>query len=519
MANVFGTWAQWLMVSTVYAVVITLLLSPLLLWQFRRLVARWMEHGEASPASPAAMEAMEAEPGSPPPLRWQRVTSVQAPKRLPWRAGLSATPAAVWRIVAGYAVAGLWVAGVLTVCFASVYARHASAIVLTTVFLVFLLPLLATVLTLLCLRPALRVAAFFLAGAALYGLLGDRRDLALTLFTTFALFPLLVLGIFGLRFWRGVAPMVLVVSLASSLLAVAMVQYVVKGFGLETAWPWRVAGFAVGAWVGYLAVRGLQTAYEQRRFSDLELFVDSWWLVYLLMQTTIFLIMGQHAGHVLVLASFVPFVILRRLVWKSMAVPGADQPPRALLLLRVFAADRRMQALFEGLEARWRHVGPIRMIAGWDLALRNIGPADFVAFLGGRLRRLFVRDPRDLAARLASLADERDVDGRYRVGHFWCHADTWQPTMRALADRCQAVLMDLRGFTRNRDGCRYELLHLARHARSLPVLLLVDSAKAYDELRALVAGAEDPGARWVVADLASDAMALDDALLEMLQRP
>lgn len=513
MGNILGTWVQWLMVSTAYAVVITLLLSPALLWQYRRRVKRWMGHGAQAPV------AMEAEPGAPATVRWLRVTSVDAARNPAWHSGLPAMPGGVWRIVAGYGVAGLAVAVVLTACFAAMYARHASAIVLTTAFLVFLLPLLATVLSLLCLRPATRLAAFFCAGAALYGLLGDRRDLALTLFTTFALVPLLVLGVFGLRFWRGVAPMVLIVSLASSLLAVAMVQYVVKGFGLESAWPWRVAGFAVGAGLGYLAVRGLQTAHEQRRFSDLELFVDGWWLVYLLVQSTIFLVMGQHAGYVGVLASFVPFVILRRLVWKVMAVPGAGRPPRSLLLLRVFAADRRMQALFEGLEARWRHVGPIRMIAGWDLALRNIGPADFVAFLGGRLRQLFVRDSQDLEARLAALDDERDVDGRYRVGHFWCHAHTWQPTMRALAGRSQAVLMDLRGFTRDRDGCRYELLHLARHAPSLPVLLLVDSAKAYDELRALVAGAEHPEARWVVADLASDAMALDDALIAVLQRP
>ena len=32
-----------------------------------------------------------------------------------------------------------------------------------------------------------------------------------------------------------------------------------------------------------------------------------------------------------------------------------------------------MAALFDPLEQYWRHLGPIHMIAGWDLALRNIG--------------------------------------------------------------------------------------------------------------------------------------------------
>jgi hypothetical protein len=30
---------------------------------------------------------------------------------------------------------------------------------------------------------------------------------------------------------------------------------------------------------------------------------------------------------------------------------------------------------------------------------------------------------------------------RLRVHHFWCHADTWRPVMRALATRSGVVLM------------------------------------------------------------------------------
>ena len=45
--------------------------------------------------------------------------------------------------------------------------------------------------------------------------------------------------------------------------------------------------------------------------------------------------------------------------------------------------------------------------------------------------------------------------------------------MRALAARSHAVLMDLRGFNGDREGCCYELLHLARHAPEMPVLLLI----------------------------------------------
>jgi hypothetical protein len=506
-----ASWTRLFAVSALYSVVITVLLSPLLLWLYRWRVTRWMQRPGSAAAAPPALA-----PGAPPAVTWQRLAPGSAAAGMGWRALLPSSSAGTWRIVAGYAVGGLACALVLTACFGFAFAEQVSTTVLYTALLVFLLPVLATGLYLLSARVAVRVGAFSVAGALLYLLLGYRQDLGFSLFTGFVLLPVLLLLVFSLRFWRGVAPMVMILALPASLLAVAMVEYGAKRQGLEQAWAWRLAGFAAGALLGYAALRALQRGHETQRFSDLELFVDAWWLVYLLQQTVIFVLMRGQAIYFVALLSAVPFVLLRRLCWRVLPVPQADRPPRDLLLLRVFADSRRTQTLFDRLEQRWRHVGNMRMIAGWDLALRNIGPADFVAFLGGHLKRQFVRDERDLAARLQSLHAGRDADGRYRVEHFWCHADTWQATMRALAARCQAVLMDLRGFTADREGCRYELLHLARHAPGKPVLLLVDSAKAYEELRQLLGGSELANAPWIVADLEAGEGALDERLVEYL---
>jgi hypothetical protein len=41
--------------------------------------------------------------------------------------------------------------------------------------------------------------------------------------------------------------------------------------------------------------------------------------------------------------------------------------PACTLLLRVFGFERRTQRLLEELGLRWRHLGPIRLIAGTDL--------------------------------------------------------------------------------------------------------------------------------------------------------
>jgi hypothetical protein len=51
---------------------------------------------------------------------------------------------------------------------------------------------------------------------------------------------------------------------------------------------------------------------------------------------------------------------------------------------------------------------------------------------------------------------------RFRVNKCYCHDTAWQDTLAALAQRCDIVLMDLRGFQAHNAGCVYELGVLAR---------------------------------------------------------
>jgi hypothetical protein len=67
-----------------------------------------------------------------------------------------------------------------------------------------------------------------------------------------------------------------------------------------------------------------------------------------------------------------------------------------------------------------------------------------------------------------------DRDGRFRTNEFFCHADTWQETMRRLAGRCDAVLMDLRGFAPSNAGCLYEIGQLLDGVPLGRVVFLVD---------------------------------------------
>jgi hypothetical protein len=167
---------------------------------------------------------------------------------------------------------------------------------------------------------------------------------------------------------------------------------------------------------------------------------------------------------------FVHWGLRRR---RRSASPSA---PRRLLLLRAFGFDKRTQRLLDDLGQRWRYLGPIRLIAGADLAYATLEPHEFVAFLGGRLTRAFIKDSGDLEHRLSETTSLPDPDGFYRVEDFFCHDDTWRMTVSRLARNAHAVLMDLRGFGPAHRGCIFEIEELVASVAVIRVVLIVDDS-------------------------------------------
>jgi hypothetical protein len=68
-----------------------------------------------------------------------------------------------------------------------------------------------------------------------------------------------------------------------------------------------------------------------------------------------------------------------------------------------------------------------------------------------------------------------DADGRFRVNECYCHDTTWQEALRALVQRSDVVLMDLRGFKAHNAGCRFELAALSEAPRLQRVVVLSDA--------------------------------------------
>lgn len=232
------------------------------------------------------------------------------------------------------------------------------------------------------------------------------------------------------------------------------------------------AGFAAFAVVGWIVLQWIRRRYERKRISDQSLTFDSIWLLFGIAQSIEMVFDGWwwiFTGPV----AFVAYKLAARVGFGIAGVnrSSASSPPR-LLLLRVFSLGKRSEKLFDALGKHWLREGSVRMIAGPDLATSTVEPHEFLDFLTGKLARRFIDGPKTLDLRLSEMDTRPDWDGRFRVTDFFCRDDTWKMVLARLIGESDAVLMDLRGFSQQNAGCRYEIEELLNVA-SIPRLVFV----------------------------------------------
>jgi len=178
-----------------------------------------------------------------------------------------------------------------------------------------------------------------------------------------------------------------------------------------------------------------------------------------------------------ILAGVFAFGAYRMVVAVGMRVSAtvARKPhPISLLLLRVFSLGRPSERLFSVLQKVWLRQGSIAMIAGPDLAPRTLEPHKIVQFILGKLQQQFVGDSTQLDERVRKMDRTALLDGRYRVNEFYCHVNAWQPVMQRLVKESDVVLMDLRSFSKENQGCIYELGHLIDIIDLRRILFVID---------------------------------------------
>jgi hypothetical protein len=226
--------------------------------------------------------------------------------------------------------------------------------------------------------------------------------------------------------------------------------------------------------------------YRRQHSSDVMLSIDTLWLTCTVGYILLTLIASARPW---IAAAFIlPFVAYKATCGLSLRAgkAGPSGPPLTLLFLRVFGHEGRTQRLLDALAASWRHLGPIRLIAGTDSAYASLEPHEFYEFLGGRLSRRFIGDTADLERQLRSNSAVPDPDGLYRIQDFYCHRDTWEMTVARLVRESDAILMDLRGFSEANQGCVFELRQLVWAAPLSRTLLFVDTTTDLKLLEATV---------------------------------
>jgi hypothetical protein len=401
-----------------------------------------------------------------------------------------------WRLAAVYAGAGIAYAAVMTAGW--LLATHDNNVVWTKLTILFWVYFWPAVLAVMLVAAYDRVRRWQLLGAY-FGVLAALMAAALARSPDLTLIqvPLLwvltngpesiLLLTFLLRPIRAVGPLVLVFLLmaaigSQTLLSVAsanpsVLQPIAEfGFGLglggtQVFFGMILLGIVAFAALGWPLLGWIGRRYERKRFSDQSITIDSVFLLFGVVQS----IGLAFEGALWILTGLVAFAAFKTVALLSFrAVRERHETPRTLLLLRVFRLGKRSEQLFDKLRKHWQRVGSITMIAGPDLATTTVEPHEFLEFLSGRLGRQFVSGAQDLDRRVATMDRAVDPDGRYRINEFFCRTDTWQMTMQRLAADSDAVLMDLRSFSPNNQGCLFELGRLLDGVDLARVVLLVD---------------------------------------------
>lgn len=268
-------------------------------------------------------------------------------------------------------------------------------------------------------------------------------------------------------------------------------------------------------WLAWRRLHRLARDYESKRFSDAQLLSRTWWLFLVATVGMEVAIARDRPAAALALCAGVvlAFGPVNRWLLARLCAGVRPLPPRTLLLLRVFGYTARTERLFDRIGARWRLLGPVTMIAAPDVAARTIDPGDYLRWLTGRVDELFVTSREDLDAKLAALDMAPDPDGRYRVNAFCCREDTWQATVVELMQRADAVVMDVRGVTRDRRGCEFELQQLAQRLSPRRLVLVADHAMDRSVLESAF-GAKLGDVRVIEVARTGDTVAVFTGLLE-----
>ncbi len=480
----------------IVSTVLTALVSVFLLWLYRRKVLLAMSMQAGITAEPQkTVPTSSAVPKGTPPVLTIIDSASQPETAFPEESAYSKAIHSLNQATIVYAIGGLVYALVLT----SAWMIAAKGGFFLTRFLwLFSCYTWPTVLVIIIINPAIRMRIaipYFAIILVVAGIgLVHSSDLTagqLLFFWLLANGPGTVLLLAFLnRHVRAISPLVLAFMVAGITGAVVIIDIVADnkglirgianvgstlGLGAITIFVLLLLiGFALFGLFGWRLLRLLGRGYQKKRMSDQSITLDALWLLFGLFQT--YTLVFEDWGFIFTgLVAFVAFKLTVKLGFKFLVRRSHDiaEGPM-LLLLRVFSLGQRSERLLNVITRVWLRTGSISLISGPDLVTATVEPHEFLDFIGGRLSRQFIQDEKDLEQRVSQMDTRPDPDGRHRVNEFFCRADTWQITMQQLAMRSNAVIMDLRSFSKSNQGCIFELKQLLNSIALDRVMLIID---------------------------------------------
>ncbi|HSB00493.1 MAG TPA: hypothetical protein VLE49_07575 [Anaerolineales bacterium] len=490
----------------IISVPLALLTSIALLGLYRRAVIRVMRSrapaGTPEPATPEAFPSSQ-EPAQTPLNIVLRNPTLDTPQNLASERLFADLLRGPWRAVGVYTLAGLGYALVTTVIFLVATKSGFHPLNDLILFWYYAWPIVVTVLLVAAAtwRTRLTVFAIYFLIIAVLGTISLilnssfdwTRILLLWFFTNLP--SSLLLLIFLNRRIQAVGPLVLIFMIFAvtglvflpplilfnerliRLVAGIEVVFGLDAFGILLM---LIVGSCVsfGA-VGWFMLRGIGNLYQHKKISGQSITIDAIWLLFGIFQSIDVIFEGESWF----LISLSAFVVYKIVTWVGFSILDRNAPARRkhpnLLLLRVFSLGKRSERLFDVLAMYWRYAGPIRLIAGPDLATATVEPHEFLEFLSGKLSRRFIDNARTLELRIAERVSEPDYDGQFRVNDFFCYDDTWRMVLSRLVGKSDVVLMDLRGFSAQNAGCIFEIGELINLMPLEQVLFIID--KTTDE--------------------------------------
>lgn len=278
----------------------------------------------------------------------------------------------------------------------------------------------------------------------------------------------------------------------------------------------------LGLWLGFRTLAGLANLVERGWLGELSM--NS--LVGLAIVTLV-LVLGVGPDEPGVASNLVgllplPWLAVTAGAYAVVVATGTPAAPGPqLLVLRVFSTDKRMQKLLDRMQARWRSVGAVHQISGPDMVALNVDPYECAMFLSNQLHDLFLPEAATLEQLQSRLDNTPDREGRHRINEVFCFNTAWRRTVEQLMQLSDAIVLDLRGLTAEREGTSYEISVLARQGLLPRVVAVGDEATDWEhverELRQSGQSLEQLE-RLDATDVES-AEALFDRLLAVASRP